>query len=82
MKSRKKGKRALKVHSIKKKKEVIIPEHCMCLFSTRPRHVKLTLPSIIDNVQEPFPCAATLHLAEDLYHKPATAAMVRYSVWS
>ena len=67
----------MKVFSVVKKKELVIPEQCMALFSTRPRLVKMSLADIIENVPEPFPSQATVYFSDELYHNPATAALVR-----
>ncbi len=67
----------MKIFSVKKKIEMMVPEQCMSLFSTRPSLVKMSLSDILDNVPDPFPSSATVYLGDELYHNPTTAALVR-----
>lgn len=58
---KKKKKKFLKLYSITKLTEKIVPEECVADFSTKPSLIPLYLTEIAEYIPDPFPCKAVLH---------------------
>ena len=52
----------LRVYSVTKGENKILPTHCTGNFTTRPRSVCLHLPEILEHVPDPIPSEAVIHI--------------------
>ena len=58
---KKKGRKLIKLYSITKQIEKVIPDDCIANFSTKPSLLPLYLAEITGYLKSPFPCKAVLH---------------------
>ena len=74
--AKKKGKkRHLKVYSITRQVEKLLPDDCPGNFSTKPLLLPLYLPEITGYVPDPFPCKAVLQ-EEGMVVQPQLASLI------
>ena len=81
--AKKKNKRHLRMYSITRQVEKVIPEDCVGNFCTKPVLLPLYLPEITGYVKDPFPCKAVVQ-EEGLVVQPMlsiTTAMPSSHLW-
>ena len=71
LKSMFKGKRGIKVYSLRMKTEMVLPEDCDVGFSTNPSLVRVHPSDIIEHIANPFPAHAVMYpSAENTVENP------------